>query len=134
MESVELSRLLLVGLEFELVFSVAESSDELADSASKVDHDLPLVLSASFVSELNSFDSILNTHGIELVLEVGMLDQKLTDLVAKVVDDVVFILLPDLVKELIIQHREHLKLVCCFLYYLVNALGLHINRFTHLLN
>ena len=134
MESVELSRLLLVGLQFELVFSVAESSDQLADSASKVDHDLPLVLSASFVSELDSFDSILNAHGIELVLEVGMLDQKLTDLVAKVVDDIMFILLPDLVKELIIQHREHLKLVCCLLYHLMNALGLHINRFTHLLN
>jgi hypothetical protein len=95
---------LLVGFEFELVFSIAKSSDEFADSASKVDLDLPLILSASLIGYLYRLNSIFNAHGIELVLEVGMLDQKLTDLVAEMVDDVMLILLADLVKELIIQH------------------------------
>ena len=134
MESVEIGRLLLVSLEFQLVLSVAEGSDELAGGFADVHHALYLLLGDVLIVDWGHLNSVFNADSCKFVLEVGMLDQEFTDLVAKMIDDIVLILLSDLLKELNVQHREDLEFIGGLLYNLVNALGLHIDRFTHLLN
>lgn len=125
---------MLISFQFQLVLTVAEGSNQFAGGFADVHHALALLLGDVLIVDWGHFNSVLNANSCKFVLEVGMLDQKLTDLMAKMIDNVVLILLSDLLKELNIQHREDLEFISGLLYNLVNALGLHIDRFTHLLN
>ena len=121
---------MFVSFQFQLVLAVGEGSYQLAGGLPDINHALSLLLSDILVGQWSHLNPVFNADVNEFIFESSMLDQEFSNLVTKVIDDVLIILLSDLLEELLIQHGENFQLISCFLYNLVDTLSLHIDRFT----